>query len=90
MVAVFEAIVVARRTDSAGRWSGRRRVTVYRAGGGATIEGAVETIGTDVANGIAPTVTFDVSSNDVRLRVTGEAAKTIKWTALVSNVQVST
>ena len=86
-VHVIDVFVVARRTDAAGRWSGRRRVTVYReAAGSATLEGSVETIGTDVANGIAPTVTLDVSSNDIRLRVTGEAAKTINWRAQVDKV----
>jgi hypothetical protein len=85
-VHVLEVLVVARRTDAAGLWSGRRRVTVYRSGGGATIQGAVETLGTDVASGITPTVTIDVSGNDVRVRVTGEAAKTIAWRVFVEKV----
>jgi len=89
IVHVIEVLVTSRRTDSAGRWSGRRRVTVYRAGGGATIEGSVETLGTDVAVNITPTVTFDVTSNDVRVRVTGEAAKTIKWRASVVKVHAN-
>jgi hypothetical protein len=61
-------------------------VTVYRSGGGATIQGVVETLGTDVANGITPTVTLDVSGNDVRVRVTGEAAKTIAWRVFAEKV----
>lgn len=86
---VVEALIVARRTDSAGRWSGRRRVTVYRAGGGATVEGSVETLGTDISNGITPTVTFDASSNDVRLRVTGESGKTISWRVHIQKVHAN-
>lgn len=90
-VYLVEVAVAARRTDAAGRWTGKRRATVYRAGGGgATLEGSAEVVGTDVANGIAPTVTIDVSSNDVRVRVTGEAAKTIKWKPRVSILAVST
>lgn len=88
-VHVIEALVVARRSDSADRWSGKRRVTVYRAGGGATILGSVETIGTDVTTGLAPTVTFDASTNDIRLRITGESAKTIQWRALVNKVHAN-
>ena len=88
-VHVIEALVVARRSDSADRWSGKRRVTVYRAGGGATILGSVETIGTDVTTGLAPTVTFDASTNDIRLRITGESAKTIQWRALVHKVHAN-
>lgn len=75
----IEAEVAARRTDAAGRGCYTRSVLVYRAGGSATIEGSVATIGTDVENGITCTVTLDVSGNDVRLRVTGETGKTIKW-----------
>lgn len=85
-VHVIEALVVGRRTDSAGRWSGMRRVTVYRAGGGATLDGSVETIGTDIATNITPTVTFDASSNDVRCRVTGEVGKTVQWRAFIRKV----
>lgn len=85
-VHVIEALVVGRRTDSAGRWSGMRRVTVYRAGGGATLDGSVETIGTDVATNITPTVTFDASSNDVRCRVTGEVGKTVQWRVFIRKV----
>lgn len=88
-VHAIEIFVVARRTDSAGRWSGKRRALVYRAGGGATLEGSVEPIGTDVANGITPTVTIDTNSNDVRVRVTGETAKTINWRVYVSKVHAN-
>lgn len=87
-VHVIEVLIVGRRTDAAGRWSGRRRVTVYRAGGGATVEGVAETLGTDVANGITPTITLDTNSNDWRIRVTGETGKTIAWRLFVEKVHV--
>lgn len=57
-----------------------RAVTVKRAGAGAVIVGAVTNVHTaeDVAGWDC---TFDVSGNDVRLRVTGAAATTITWQA---------
>jgi hypothetical protein len=67
-------------TNSAGY---ERIVTVKRAGGAATIVGTVSTPHTaeDVAGWDC---TFDVTSNDVRLRVTGAAATTVVWQADVT------
>lgn len=59
--------------------------TYKRNGGAATIVGAVVNTNRQQDAGAATwVVTFDTSTNDVRLRVTGEAAHTINWRATVS------
>lgn len=89
-VHIIEVMIVARRTDSAGRWSGVRRGTFYRAGGGATQEGTTEVVGTDVSNGITPTlIDFDVSSNDVRVRIQGEVGKNINWRCAIRKIHAT-
>lgn len=86
----FEVTIVARRTDSDGRWYGSRRGVFYRAGGGATQEGTTEVVGTDVANGITPgLIDFDTSSNDVRVRVQGEVSKNISWRCYVRKIHMN-
>lgn len=76
----FDVIVTAaRRTNvtKGGRW---KRSVVYRrtSAGAPTIVGTLET-GTDQETDSAWDVTIDVSSNDVRVRVTGAAATNVNW-----------
>lgn len=86
----FEVTIVARRTDAAGRWYGSRRGVFYREGGAPTQEGTTEVIGTDVASGITPgLVDFDISSNDVRVRVQGEVGKNISWRCYVRKIHMN-
>lgn len=62
------------------RASYRRRMVVYRTGGGgATVLGAVETLGTDRESDATWDFTLDANGNNVRGRVTGKAATTINW-----------
>jgi hypothetical protein len=91
-VHVVEVLWVARRTDAAGRASGRRRVTVYRAGGGATITaGGAQVLGTDETDGAITigSVLFDTSSNDLRVRATGAAGQSIAWRVHVLKVHAN-
>lgn len=79
----FEARVVGKEDGSGNRAAYIRRVLVFRNGGGATIQGAVsatETIESDAAWDCD----FDVSGNDVRLRITGVAATVIDWKSITS------
>ena len=81
--------VVARRSD-AGTENGIywRRFLAYRAAGGAVI-GTISTPVADEQTTLAGAVTIDTDgANAVRVRVTGEAAKTVQWTALVSFVAI--
>lgn len=74
-----EVEIVARRPSNGDSAVYRRAVGVKRhGGGGATLVGAVQDAHTaeDVAGWDA---TLDVSGNDLRVRVTGEAAATIEW-----------
>lgn len=76
---VFDLYVIARRTDSSKQAVFHRKVAVFReAGGSATIIG---TILTPLTRPVSTnyTATFDVTGNDLRVRVTGQAAETVNW-----------
>lgn len=75
----IKAEVSAQQLDGSNRADYERAVTVYRDGGGvATIQGSVADLYTSESNA-ALDCTFDTSTNQVRLRVTGIAATTFKW-----------
>lgn len=77
----FDVIVTASRQTNVtkcGRW--KRSALYSRTSAGApTLIGAIET-GTDEETDAAWDVTLDVSSNTVRVRVTGAAATALNWT----------
>ncbi len=80
-LAAFDVIVTAARgtnVTKGGRW---KRSVVYRrtSAGAPTIVGAIET-GTDEETDAAWDVTIDVSSNTVRVRVTGAGSTNVNWT----------
>lgn len=80
LVAFDVVVTAARQTNvtKGGRW---KRSVVYRrtSAGAPTIVGTLES-GTDQETDAGWDVTIDVSSNDVRVRVTGAAATNINWT----------
>ena len=82
--------IVARRSDS-GTENGifERVFKVYRQGAGAVL-GTVTTPWADDQTTMAGLITVDVSSNDIRVRVTGEAAKTFQWAAEIKYQPIST
>jgi hypothetical protein len=86
---IFDARIVARRTDSSDYGRFQLTVNVRREGGGAAaIEGCVfqkQAQRTD--SGME--VNWNVSGNNVQLLVTGVAAKTIKWQPRVETEAVS-
>jgi len=74
--------ITARRTDGGAVENGTftRQFKVYRDGGGATL-GTVVTPWADDQLTMAATITVDTSGNDLRVRVTGEVAKSFAWFA---------
>ncbi len=72
------AKIVAMQTDGSQRNVYVRRALVYRDGGGATLQGAVDADLT-IESAAAWDCTIDVSGNDARVRVTGAAATSISW-----------
>jgi len=88
----FDVVVTyARRTNVTKAARYKRSVSYRRTSGGApTIVGSLET-GTDQETTAADDVTIDVSSNDVRVRVTAADADNRNWTAhIVVHEQLST
>lgn len=77
------AEIIAQKSDGSSRAAYQRTVLAYRdAGGGATIQGQTSL---DTIESVAGwDCTFDVTSNTLRLRVTGAAATTVKWRARVT------
>lgn len=63
---------------------------VYRQGGGATIQGAVQDVHADVETSAGLDATVTVNSNDVRVSVTGLAATTINWVGTIKYQVVAT
>ncbi|MFZ4398886.1 MAG: hypothetical protein ACOYO1_02535 [Bacteroidales bacterium] len=67
-----------------------RRGLIYNNAGTTALEGALQTIGTDIINaslaGIAPTISADDTNDCLKIQVTGKAATTINW---IVNVQLA-
>lgn len=81
-----EMIIVGHATD--GSAAGYRRVTrFHRATGNATLMGT-DALGTDREDVVGWGVTVSASATDAVLQVTGDAARTVSWTALVRIVEV--
>lgn len=83
----FEGTVVARTTSGTDCVVGRVLAQAHREGAGAVI-GDVQLQYLDPSTSTW-VITWDVSGNDVRLRVTGAAATTINWAATVKYQAVS-
>jgi hypothetical protein len=89
----FDMLITARRTDATGGGAGYRFVGVIRKDGTA---GSTTFVGTPSKTVIGETngawdaaVTANTTDGDLRLTVTGEAAKTIRWVAVVRTTEVT-
>lgn len=87
-VGIARCMIVGRKSDGSDRASYERVATVYRASSSAALGGSVLTLGTDYESDSSWDATLDVSSNTLRLRVTGAASTTINWSARVEFVVV--
>jgi hypothetical protein len=92
-VVVFDMFVAGRRTDAVGGGAGYRFVGVARKD---ATTGSVTFVGTPSKTVIGETntawdaaVSVDTSTGAFRVRVTGEAAKTIRWVATVQTTEVT-
>ena len=70
--------VVATESGGGNRGATQKMALIYRDGGGATIQGAVEDVFSRGSNG-SWALDITVSGNDVNTTVTGIAATTITW-----------
>lgn len=85
----IEALVVGVQSDGTNRASYHLAVTVYRTGAGlATIQGSVTSLHTQESD-VTWDATFTISSNDVRVSVTGVAATTIEWGSTLTYINMS-
>jgi hypothetical protein len=83
--------ISAMQSDGSNRKVFEVNVYVFRDGAGATIQGVAfdSFVPFGTAGFAAVVVTFDVSGNDVRLRVTGIAATTINWRTYTEPVETT-
>jgi hypothetical protein len=91
---LIEARIVARRTGGAAGTADDgasyvRRGTYTTKTGTVTLMGAVEVIGTDREDQAGWDATLDISTTNVRVRVTGAVDNNVTWMADVSVVRVS-
>lgn len=87
-VGLVRVMIVGRKSDGSDRASYQRAATVYRASSSAALGGSVLTIGTDYESDSSWNATLDVSSNTLRLRVTGAASTEISWSARIELASV--
>lgn len=92
-VATFDILIAARRTDATGGGAGYRFVGVIKKDGTAgsnTIVGAVsKTVIGETNMAWDATVTADTTNGNLRITVTGENSKTIRWVATVRTSEVT-
>lgn len=77
------ATIVGRKSDGSARAAYTKIASFYRATGSAAQGGSTETIGTDYESNSAWDATIDLSTNTVRVLVTGAASTTIAWSASI-------
>ena len=89
----FDILVAARRTDATGGGAGYRFVGVLRKD---TTAGSITFVGTPSKSVIGETntawnavLTADTTNGSLKVAVTGEAAKTIRWVATVQTTEVT-
>ena len=82
-VYVYSVLVTCRDTGGTERACYARRVRVHRQGGGAATLGTIEAPYPDESLA-SMNATFTVSTNDIRVSVTGKAGTTINWAAQVT------
>lgn len=85
-----EARVIAREGDIVNTSAYIRRALVSRAtGGSAVLQGTDVDVWTlESSSAAAWDIELDVNSNDVRLRVTGDASTTIEWKCIIRLIEV--
>jgi hypothetical protein len=88
-VYVVEVSVVGRDAAGTERAMYGKKALVYREGGGATLQGAVQDVHADVETTAGLDATIVVASNNAKVQVTGIAATTINWVATVKYQAVS-
>jgi len=84
-VYVYDVLVTCRDTAGTERAVYSRRVRVHRESAGVAVLGTIEASYTDESDA-GMNCTFTVSTNDIRVSVTGKAGTTINWAARVTSI----
>jgi hypothetical protein len=65
-----------------------RKCCVKNVGGTTSLVGSVEAIGTDIAAGTSISITADDTNDALSIEVTGVAAETWRWTAVIEGAEI--
>jgi hypothetical protein len=84
-VYVFDVLVTCRDTAGTERAAYSRRVRAHRESAGVAVLGTIEASYTDETDA-GMNCTYTVSTNDIRVSVTGKAGTTINWAAQVTSI----
>lgn len=85
----IQATIIGRAADGSQRAMYSKKALVYREGGAATLQGAVQDLHADIETNAALVATIDVNGNNARVRVTGLAATLINWAATIEIQAIS-
>jgi YadA head domain repeat (2 copies) len=89
----FDILITARRTDSTGGGAGYRFVGVVKKDGTAASNTLIGAVSKTVIGETNPpwdaNLTANTTNGDLRVTVTGEASKTIRWVAVVRTTEVT-
>lgn len=92
-VFLFDIFVTGRRTDATGGSAGYRFVGVMKRDASAATTALVgsvsKTVVAETNTAWDATVTADTTNGSILVRVTGEAAKTIRWVAVTTTTEVT-
>lgn len=90
---VFKATIVGHRTDATGGHAGYKvEGVIYRMSGAATVTMLGTPVKTVLAESNAPwdiNMTADPAHGSLKITVTGQSGKTIRWLALVETVEIT-
>lgn len=90
---VFDIYITGRRTDATGGSCGYRFNGVMKRDASAATTGLVgsvsKTVIAETNNAWDASVTADTANGALRIQVTGEAAKTIRWVAIANTIEVT-
>lgn len=80
--------IVGAKSDGSAVARYDRQVTIKRVGSATSLVGSVITLGTDEAAGTSIAITADDTNESLRIAVTGIAAETWRWLAVVSGAEL--
>jgi hypothetical protein len=86
-----DVLISGIKSDGSAAACFKRKVAIKNVGGTTSLVGAVETIGTDIEDNALTdvTITADNTNDALQIDVTGIAAETWRWVAVVEGLEIA-